>query len=130
MEINFISVMRKPSPQELLRAVLQLLPDFADYWGKPTNYFRDSDGSFSLHGLFSELTNYVKANFDKLDDVKRHALFKFVEECVVIDPQSESGVSNAACTCFLENLAGEGDLSQSIVSYLGIKSKEYFDNWI
>jgi hypothetical protein len=56
-------------------------------------------------------------------------LFEYVEECVKTDVHSESGVSNAACTCFLENLTGEGELSKNILRFMGEKSKEYFDKW-
>ena len=129
MENNFILIQPHPTPEELLKAVIQIVPEFASYWESPDNYFRNDDGSFSLHGVFAELTAYVRDNFSHFSDKQRHTLFEFVEKCVLLDPNPNSGVSNAACTCFLENLAGDGKLSEAIAPYLGVRSKEYFDEW-
>src|SRR5262249_39290220 len=129
MDKDFIRVERHPTPEELLQSLAQILPEFALHWERPDNYFRNDDGSFSLHGVFAELTAFFKDGFWNLSDTQRHTLFEFVEKCVLTDPNSHSGVSNAACTCFLENVAGEGALSRAIDPYLGTKSKEYFDKW-
>ena len=56
-------------------------------------------------------------------------MFDYIEECVNTDIHSENGVSNAACTCFLGNLVGEVALSDTILKYLGVESKKYFDKW-
>ena len=129
MDKDFIRVQRHPTPKELLQALVQIAPEFAVHWESPDNCFRNDDGSFSAHGIFAELTAYIRGSFGKLSDTQRRMLFEFIEKCVLTDPDSHSGVSNAACTCFLENVAGEGDLSQAITPYLGAKSKEYFDKW-
>ncbi len=129
MDNDFIRVQRHPTPEELLQAIVKITPEFALHWERPDNYFRNQGGSFSVHGVFAELTTYLKVGFGKLSDAQRRTLFEFIEKCVLTDPNSDSGVSNAACTCFLENLAGECDLSQAIAPYLGMKSKEYFDEW-
>lgn len=127
--VDFIRVQRRPTPEELLRGLVQVVPEFALHWKRPDNYFLNDDGSFSVHGVFAEFTTYLKDSFGKLSDMQRRTLFEFVEKCVLTDPNSDSGVSSAACTCFLENVAGEGDLSRAIAPYLGAKSKEYFDKW-
>jgi hypothetical protein len=129
VENDFIRVQRHPTPDELLKALVQIVPEFAQHWGRPDNCFLKNNGSFSVHGVFAELAMYLKDSFWKMSDVQGRALFEFVETCVLTDPNSDSGVSNAACTCFLENVAGEGDLSRAIGPYLGTKSKEYFDKW-
>lgn len=51
----------------------------------------------------------------------------FVEEYVRAEGFSED-VSNAACTCFLENIAGEVQLAD-VSKYLGPESREFFDQW-
>jgi hypothetical protein len=129
MEPNFVMTQQRPTPEDLLRALVEIVPGFLSGWESPDNCFREDDGSFSLHGVFSEFTGYLRGHFSELEDTTRRTLFEFVEQCVLIDPNSDSGVSNAACTCFLENLAGEGELSEAIGPYLGRKSKEYFDQW-
>jgi hypothetical protein len=129
MEPNFILVERHPTPEELLNAILHIVPEFGSCWESPENYFRSGNGDFTLHGVFAELSNYVRDMFANLEETQRLALFALVEKCVLTDPNSDTGVSNAACTCFLENLAGEGALSQAITLYLGPKSKAYFNEW-
>lgn len=129
MDDDFIRVQRRPTPEELLKTLVQIVPEFTLHWERADNYFRNDDGTFSVHGVFAELTSYLRDSFWKLSDAQRRLLFEFIEKGVLTDPNSQSGVSNAACTCFLENVAGEGDLSRAIAPYLGTKSKEYFDKW-
>jgi len=118
-----------PSPQELLKSLCKLFPEFKSYWDQPDNCFTEVDGSFTYHGLFSEFTSYIRDTFPKIDENKWKELFLLIEKYANTDPMSENGVSNAVFTCFLENLAGEGALSQAILPYLGPKSREYFDQW-
>jgi hypothetical protein len=122
-------VERRPTPEELLNAILNIVPEFGSNWESPDNYFRSDDGTFTLNGVFAEFSHYVRDAFSNLGESQRLSLFELVEKCVRTDPNSDSGVSNAACPCFLENLAGEGRLSQPIAPYLGPKSKLYFDDW-
>jgi len=117
------------SPDDLFNKICEITPDFKNYWEKKDNYFKNENGLGSIHGIFAEYSHFIKEFINNIDENNRIKLFNFVEECVIKDPKSESGISNAACTEFLENLAGEGDLSQSIIKYLGLKSKEYFDEY-
>ena len=127
MNENFIIVTEHPTPPELLDKLLQFAPKFAKKW--ETSLSVAKDGSFTVHGVFSEFSSFVRDQFGKMDENTKQALFDFVEECVKTNAKSENGISNAACTCFLENIAGEGELSQLIEPYLGPESRKYFDKW-
>ena len=129
MKNDFIIVTRHPTPEELLENLVQIASEFLSAWNNEDNLFIDKDGSFSVHGVFAKFSSFICDNFDLLDENSRKKLFDYIEECVNTDIHSESGVSNAACTCFLENLAGEGTLSNKILKYLGVESKKYFDKW-
>ncbi len=129
MSKDFELVERRPTPHELLGALVAIFPTFQNTWDSEENYFRNKDGSFTYHGIFSEMTTFIRNNYEVISEDSRTALFRLVEECVNTDTNSESGVSNAACTCFLENLAGEGKFSENVSRYLGPNSKEYFEKW-
>jgi hypothetical protein len=119
MKKDFVIIPRKPTSKELLERLIDIVPSFSDFWQKDDNLFVNEGGKFSIHGVFSQFSAYLRDNFIKLKESKRRQLFAFIEECVKEDPHYEVGVSNAACTCFLENPAGEGELSESILKYLG-----------
>jgi hypothetical protein len=129
MKNDFIIVTRHPTPKELLENLVQIAPEFLSAWDNEDNLFIDEDGSFSVHGVFTEFSSFIRDNFGLLDENRRKKLFDYIEECVNTDIHSEYGVSNAACTCFIENLAGEGTFSNTILKYLGVESKKYFDKW-
>jgi hypothetical protein len=113
-------------PQELLDAAFSMIPTFRLYWQSPDNVFINSDGSYSHCSVFAQLSHYLPEHISDLKGPDLSTLFNFVETCIV---NKQEGLSNAACTCFLENLASEGALSQTISPYLGKRSKEYFANW-
>ena len=129
MRKDFIIVTRHPTPKKLLENLIQIAPRFLSAWNNEDNLFIAADGSFSVHGVFSEFSSFIRDNFGLLDENRRKKLFDYIEECVTTDIQSENGVSNAARTCFLENLAGEAALSNTILKYLGVESKKYFSKW-
>jgi len=129
MKNNFTIVTRHPTPKELLENLVRITPEFLSAWNNEDNLFINEDGSFSVHGVFAEFSSFIRNNFSLLDENRRKKLFDYIEQCVNTDIHSENGVSNAACTCFLENLAGEGALSDTILKYLGVQSRKYFDKW-
>jgi len=129
MKNDFIIVTTHPTPEELLENLVQIAPEFLSAWNNEDNLFIDKDGSFSVHGVFTEFSSFMRDNFGLLDENRRKKLFDYIEECVTTDIHSENGVSNAACTCFIEDHAGEGVLSNTILKYLGVESKKYFDKW-
>jgi len=120
---------RKPTPKELLKRLTDIVPGFGDFWQEDDNLSVDDDGTYSVHRVFAEFSAYLRDNFEDVKESIRKQLFAYVEVCFKEDPHSESGVSNAACTCFLENLAGEGKLSEGLLNYLGDKSRDYFEKW-
>jgi hypothetical protein len=127
MTPDFIHITQRPTPDELLAQLCELVPGFGGAWRD--SLFVGQDGSFTFHGVFSEFSSYVRNHFAEFDEDTWSKLLGYVEGCVVTDIQSEAGVSNAACTCFLENIAGEGELSRVVSPYLGPESRKYFDQW-
>jgi|SRR6185437_1960262 len=101
METDFILIRRRPTPDELLKAVIQIVPEFATHWEAPDNYFRNDDGSFSLHAVILELMNYVKNAFRNLDYNQRRSLAELFQKHAEIEMRL----------------------------YLKTKSKEYFNIW-
>ena len=124
---DFTRVTRRPTPEELLAQLCEFLPGFGAAWRD--SLFVGEDGSFTVHGVFSEFSSYVRDHFPEFGEHTWSELFVYVERCVATDKHSENGVSNAACTCFLENIAGEGELSRVVSPYLGPESRKYFDQW-
>ena len=127
MTTDFIRIESHPTPDELLAKLCEFVPDFAFVW--PDSLFIGTDGSFTLHGVFAEFSTYVRNHFAALDANVWRRLFQYVEQCVTTDIHSDCGVSNAACTEFLENIAGEGELSCTVEPFLGPESRKYFDQW-
>jgi len=120
-------LVRRPSPDELLAQLRELAPGFGAAWAR--SLLINDDGSLTVHGVFSEFSSYVRTHFSEFDEGARGRLFGYVEQCVITDMHSQAGVSNAACTCFLDNIASEGDLSRVVSRYLGPESRKYFDQW-
>jgi hypothetical protein len=125
--MNFTLVTRHPTPQELLQRLFELSPGFRSIWEAPDNLFISDDGSFTVHGVFSQFSGYAREGFGNFDQCTRTSLFRYIEECVNTDIRSSVCVSNAACTCFLENLAGDGALSEEIRRHLGPEYRRYYD---
>lgn len=105
-----------------------IAPGFGEYWNDPENLFRADDGSFTFHGMFVEFSHYVREEFELLDEATRVQLFQFAEECAAHRQRSDTELSNAVYTCFIENLTNE-PISAQIRSYLGPKSLALFDAW-
>ena len=129
MDINFTRVTEHPTPQVLLLMLYDLTPGFCSYWERDDNLFIEDDGSYTVNGIFSEYSHYIRDHLSEIDRSTRKELFLTIEKLVNTNPNFSAGVSNAACTCFLENLAGEGELSETIRPYLSPESLKYFDEW-
>ena len=112
------------SPNLMLNRILNEFPDFKAQW--EDSLFRGDDGSFTYHGLFSELSWYVRDHFGQMDEQKRESLFDLIE--LSISEEDRSDLENAVCTCFLENLASE-PLSPELKGYMKDKTREYFEQW-
>jgi len=113
--------------EDVFARLTDLVPGFRTVW--EDSLFVGEDGSFTAHGVFSEFSTYVREHLAEFSEETRTSLFRYIEQCVTTNIHSDAGVSNAACTCFLENIAGEGDFSLTVQRYLGPESRKYFDLW-
>jgi hypothetical protein len=127
MTDDFVLITRHPTPEELLARLSEFFPEFRTAWNG--SLFIGKNGSYCVHGVFAEFTSYVRAHYADFSERTWRDLCEYIEQCVTTDVNSQSGIANAACTCFLENIAGEGDLSRMISRYLGPESRKYFDQW-
>lgn len=127
MTVDYVHVPRRPTPEELLARLVEFVPGFRAAW--KDSLFIEQDGSFTVHGVFSEFSHYVRAHFTEFDEATWKGLFRYVEQCATADDQSEFGVASAVCTCFLEDIAGEGMPSRVASPYMGPESKKYFDRY-
>lgn len=113
-----------------------------DTYPKARNYFvskaedwvpkhRDS-GYISTHRLLSILTDLVVDQFVQTEYDHCVELFELIEQFV---SEGDEGVSNAACTCFIENLQNiashdDNEFEYShFVSLLGPESRAYAKAW-
>jgi hypothetical protein len=90
--------------QAILDRLFTLCPDFAVPWDSPDNCFREDDGSFTHCGVFAEFSHYFRDRYERFSPAQVAAVGRFVTKCVA-PPDAE--LSDAAATCFLENVAGE-----------------------
>jgi hypothetical protein len=63
MKKDFVILPRKPTSQELLERLTDIVPSFSDFWQKDDNLFVNEDGKFSVHGVFSQFSAYLRDNF-------------------------------------------------------------------
>ena len=113
------------SPQELVDRVIALFPAFAARWNEPGNCFRDENGSFTLHGVWAEFSHFFRERHEGLSGHEIATLGVFVSECVASD---DAGLSNAASTCFVENIVGE-ECERELLRHLTGKALEYHRAW-
>jgi hypothetical protein len=113
------------TPQELLDRLVALFPDFRSYWDGPDNYFRNEDGSFSLHGVFAEFSHFFKERYGSFQPDRIVALGEFVSACMASD---DPDLDNAAATCFVENIVGE-DCERELAHHLAGQARDYWKGW-
>jgi hypothetical protein len=109
------------SPSEVHVRLVEIFPEFSGYWDSPTNCFRESDGTFTLWGVFAEFSHYFREHFDSFSRPALTALARFIDECMA-SPGSD--IDNAAATCFLENLAGHGSAAK-LQPFLGRTAQDF-----
>ena len=110
------------APRELLSQLTALFPEFGPYWDDPGNCFRNDDGSYTMHGVFSEFTSFFREQSARLTSDQLVALGAFVSECMA---SLDSDLGNAAATCFVENIAGEDYAEELALSLKGAARKYY-----
>ena len=114
------------TPQALLDRLVDLFPDFREYWSGPSNYSRNDDGSFTLHGVFIEFTHFFRERHAALPADRVAALGAFVSECMA--PADDGPLDNAAATCFVENIAGE-PCDRNLSPHLTGEARRYWLAW-
>jgi hypothetical protein len=114
------------SPRALIDRLVALFPDFRAYWDDTENCYRDDDGSFTLHGVFAEFTSFYRERHARLPADRVAALGAFVSECMA--PGDDGPLSNAAATCFVENIVGE-PCDRNLSPHLSGEAKRYWLAW-
>ena len=120
--------------EQLKKFLVSLFPNFESAWNDPQNYFKENNGDYTYHGLFSEFSHYFRDHFTDFNENQLWELFQSIErwhvpeEGITGDVSDELILSNAAFTCFLENIASEG-LTESLKKFMGPKSFDYYSHY-
>lgn len=125
--------------EEVRDFLIKLFPGFSEVWNNSDTLFKEKDGTYTYHGLFSEFSNFFRTNIKNFADKQLSDLFSNLEEWIKPDEASmeeyrletvddEHLLANAACTCFLEYIAGEG-FTERIKPFMGRKSLEYYSHY-
>ena len=104
--------------------LVKIFPEFENYWNSDDNLFRESDGGFTICGVFAKLSHFVRDHFPHLSPNALRELGQFLEECLAFAVTDE--VYNAAA-CFLENLEGE-DFTPQVAAHFGAKARGLLAN--
>ena len=114
------------TPGRLLEWLVALIPGFGVWWTLPDNLVTESDGSFSHCGVFMELEWFLRDHYELLSPDQNEALGAFVSECVALPDHVP--ISNAAATCFVENIAGL-DCDRAIAPHLTGSARDCWKAW-
>ena len=131
--------------QDLLNFLIMVVPSFKSTWESDDNLFIHEDGSFNFGSICSEFSHHFcdqekhnnseqfKGNLtENIPDENLFKVFdlfeKRIEENETKDTLKtpEGLLSNAICTCFLENIS-QTKAGGYAASFMGRKSKKYFD---
>jgi hypothetical protein len=112
-------------PELVLERLLGIFPAFAAHWQESNNLARREDGSFSYCGAFMEFGGFFREQYERLPADCLAALGEFVSECA---ESSNEELNTAACTCFLENLAGEHFCGEFQVHLTG-EALRFYQTW-
>ena len=122
----------KISPSEVLPAFVDIYPDCRAHFIKEADYWIDEKSAISVHSLFSIFSLLVVERFLLGEYEKSEDLFGFIDLAIKL---GDKEVSNAACTCFVENLiniaSAKTDFELShFRSLLGPLATEFADNYM
>jgi len=106
----------------------ELFPEFGKYW-EEDDVNKEASGQFTVHGFMNSFSEHYRNNYENYEAKKLSQLGKTLEEIVNSDPNDQSDVANAVCTCFLELIAGEKE-GKRFEPYLGKRSREYYAGWL
>jgi hypothetical protein len=113
------------APQAILDRLVTLFPEFAPCWHDPKNLFRQEDGAFTQCGVFCEFSHFFRDRYEQLLPERVAALGAFISECVA---SSDNELSDAAATCFLENVAAER-FSREFERHLSGSALQFYQQW-
>ncbi|MCS4308750.1 hypothetical protein M2404_003112 [Rheinheimera pacifica] len=135
------------SPTDFLGLMFEIAPAFRAEWESDNNLFVQEDGSynfqsvccvFSHYFIDQEKHKYVSRNEKKwnptIADSELVFLFDLFEsniddiETTDSLKTPEGLLSNAICTCFLENIS-QTNAGEYAKDFMGNKSRTYFDHW-
>jgi hypothetical protein len=103
--------MHLPSTGLALLAQLEgLCPSLRGYWEHPANLFNAPEPS--VHAVFAAFSHFVRERGLGASPALSPQVLAFLEACLS-EPDSLP-LSNAAATCFIENLAGEPCLERHV----------------
>jgi alpha-amylase/alpha-mannosidase (GH57 family) len=108
------------TPSELHDRLVAIFPDFAAYWDSADNLFREGDGSYTVCGVFSHFTHFVREYFPSFQSSALSELGQLIEDCLA-EPQTE--LWNDTGACFLENMTSE-EFTSAFVAQLGPRGRE------
>lgn len=109
----------------ILRELGVLFSDFDAYWLDDDNYFREEDGSFTLHGVFCRFADCYRERHASFTPEQLAALGQLVSRCMRVE---HSNADNAVATCFLESIATE-PCERVIAPYLDEAARAYLRAW-
>jgi hypothetical protein len=112
------------TPTALIEELDAVLPGFADYLRGADSLYAASDGTFSVHGVFSEFSVYLRDRYSTLPLHSARRLGVFLTRC--FDDAFGDTVSNAVATCCLENLAGD-TLHAALAKNLGDAARRFYN---
>jgi hypothetical protein len=116
-------------PEDLLRELLKLCPEFYKTWQDEAYLWTDEDdGTFTHCGVFAAFSHHIADILKTTEQPQLESVFRYVEICM----NDNDDVGRAAATCFLENVMNRTpeliDPGQ-FVPLLGPKSKDYCRAW-
>lgn len=77
-------------------------PGFAEFWHEERRMHSDQDNHITVHGAFSVLSAFMDQHFKQLTEDQHRDFWEWIEWQT---ESSDEAISNAAVTCFLENIA-------------------------
>jgi hypothetical protein len=113
------------APDELLARLIRLFPDFGAHWDGPDNDEREADGSFTLHGAFTEFSLYFIEHYEELPPERLQGLSWLLLECMA---EPDTDLDEAAASGFLENVAAER-FHADFERYLIGRPLEFYAQW-
>src|SRR5437762_1294203 len=108
------------TPSELHDRLVAIFLEFAAYWESADNLFRERDGSYTICGVFSHFTQFVREYFPSFKSSALSELRQLIEDCLA-EPHTD--ISNDTAACFLENMISE-DFTSKFVAQLGPRGRE------